>query len=136
MNMIEQLKKHEGLKLKPYHCTSGKLTIGYGRNIEDIGITEDEAETLLAGDVQNVKAQLIRYMPWYLKMAAPRRAVVENMAFNLGVGGFLKFKKMIAAMQAENYKQAAIEMLDSRWARQVKGRAGELSQQMITGEWQ
>jgi lysozyme len=64
-----------------------------------------------------------------------RADVLVNMAFNMGVNGLLKFKKMIAAIDDRNYDEAAIEMLNSRWAVQVGKRANELSKQMRTGEY-
>lgn len=134
--LIEQLKRHEGLRLKPYHCTAGKLTIGYGRNLDDTGISEAEAELLLEADIAKVQKLLQYHLEWYVNMNAPRQAVFANMVFNLGIGGFFKFKRMrIAAMQGD-YATAAVEMLDSLWARQVGQRADELAEQMRTGEWQ
>lgn len=134
--LIEQLKRHEGLRLEPYLCTAGRLTIGYGRNISDIGITEQEADQLLANDIKRVKAQLKKHLAWYTQMTLPRKAVFENMLFNLGLSRFMQFHNTLAAAHAGDYATAADEMLDSRWARQVGQRAQELSQQMRTGEWQ
>jgi len=48
--LIRQLREHEGLRLPPYHCPAGKLTIGIGRNLGDKGITEKEAVMLLEND--------------------------------------------------------------------------------------
>jgi len=131
-----QLMKHEGLRLKPYLCTSGKITIGVGRNLEDTGISEEEAMTLLDNDLEWVKAGLDKNIPWWKELDGPRAGVLMNMAFNMGVHGLLKFKKMLGAVQGGNYPTASVEMLDSRWARQVGYRAEELAEQMRTGEWQ
>ena len=135
MLAVEQIKKHEGYKRHPYYCTGGKLTIGYGRNLDDAGIDEEEAEQLLAKDVQEAKVGVSRRMDTS-KCNDPRLAVLVNMAFNLGLNGFMEFKNMIRHVENGNYEQASIEMLDSRWAKQVPNRANELAQQMITGEWQ
>lgn len=134
--LIEQLKRHEGLRLEPYRCTAGRLTIGYGRNISDIGISKQEADQLLANDIKRVKAQLKTHLAWYTNMNEPRQAVFENMLFNLGLSRFMQFHNTLSAAHAADYPTAANEMLDSRWAQQVGQRAQELAKQMRTGEWQ
>ncbi len=123
----EMIKRHEGLKLKPYRCTAGKLTIGYGRNLDDRGITEHEAELLLATDLAQITGELDRYLPWWQSLPQAAKEVLVDMAYNLGTSGLLKFKKTLAALQAKRWKEAAIEMLNSRWAKQVGPRAIELS---------
>ncbi|GEK09159.1 glycoside hydrolase family protein [Pseudoalteromonas sp. SCSIO 43201] len=135
MNTVEQIKKHEGFRQFPYLCTAGKLTIGYGRNLDDSGINEDEAESLLASDVENAKAAVSRRINTQHCNEA-RIAVLVNMAFNLGVTGLLNFRRMLQAVEKGDFETAALEMLDSRWAKQVPIRAQELAQQMICGEWQ
>lgn len=135
MITVEQIKKHEGYKQYPYYCTGGKLTIGYGRNLEENGINEEEAEELLAKDVQNARAGVKRRID-IRRCNEARQAVLVNMAFNLGVTGLMGFKKMIASVERGDYEQAALEMLNSRWASQVPSRANELAKQMLSGEWQ
>lgn len=127
------IKKHEGLSLKLYKCTAGKLTIGYGRNIEDKGISQEEAEQMLFNDIQECYAQLIHFDFWD-KLNGARQAVLLDMCFNLGLPRLKGFKKMLAAIKAGSYSKAAKEMLDSNWARQVKSRAIELSKIMEKGE--
>lgn len=134
LNISEMLKKDEGLKLKPYYCTSNKLTIGVGRNIEDNGISEDEALYMLENDIKGVKQEVLRCFPWLKSHDEVRQAVIINMAFNLGLPTLKKFKNMLHHLQLKNFDQASIEMLDSRWALQVKGRATRLSEMMRTGE--
>nr|WP_136252862.1 glycoside hydrolase family protein [Ningiella ruwaisensis] len=134
--MLEQIKLHEGLRLKPYKCTAGYLTIGYGRNLESKGISADEAEEMLLNDVSDVEQSLARHELLSSKHNDARRAVVINMAFNLGVAGLLAFKKTLDAYRNQQYLTASIEMLDSKWAKQVGMRAKVLSEQMRTGEWQ
>jgi len=131
----EQLKRHEGLELKPYMCTSGKLTIGYGRNLEDKGISEKEADSMLTEDIIDVYESLNQF-EWFAVLDKARAGVLVNMTFNIGFNGIQKFIKMINALSLKDYELAAKEMLDSRWARQVGGRATELAEQMRTGEWQ
>ena len=133
--LIKQLKKHEGLELKPYKCTSNKLTIGIGRNLEDVGISEIEAEYLLMNDLDTYMTAAKTY-GWYNGLNDARKAVIVSMLFNMGQTNFNKFLKMKQALDVGDYPEAAKQMLDSRWAKQVKGRAVELSKQMETGRWQ
>ena len=135
----EQLIRHENLRMKPYKCTSGKLTIGVGRNIEDNGITEEEARYLLQNDITRVIYELHHSIPHLVHpLDSIRQHVLIDMCFNLGLTRFLTFKKMLLALEVLNFEMAAVEMLDSEWARQVgdnKGqRAFELARMMRTGE--
>jgi len=131
-----QLIKHEGLRLKPYICTAGKLTIGVGRNLDDNGIAEHEALAMLESDIKKINSSLPFQFPYYTELNNARRAVLINMAFNLGIGGLLKFKDMLASIKDNDFEQASYEMLDSKWSKQVGHRAQELAKQMLTGEWQ
>lgn len=131
-----QLVLHEGLRLKPYRCTAGKLTIGVGRNLEDRGISKKEALYLLDNDIEEVSAELSRRLPWLSDLNGPRKAVLIDMAINLGIDGLFKFKRTLAAVARGDYAEAAREMKDSRWYRQVKSRGVRLVAQMRTGEWQ
>ena len=133
--LAEQLKKHEGMRLKPYTDTVGKLTLGIGRNIEDKGITEQEALFMLNNDVDYFYGQLNKKLPWFKSLDDARQNVLVNMAFNLGVAGLLTFKNMLEECKNEQYNFASIEMLNSKWAKQVGNRSLELSQQMLTGEF-
>tara|TARA_B100000212_G_scaffold5654_1_gene4222 strand:+ start:16 stop:432 length:417 start_codon:yes stop_codon:yes gene_type:complete len=134
-NLIAQLKRHEGLELMPYKCTSGKTTIGVGRNLEDIGITEQEAELLLLNDIGRVKQELVNDQ-WYMNLDPVRKAVIENMSFNLGYPTLKKFQNMISSISQGDYETASKEMLNSRWSKQVGQRSIELAEQMRTGQWQ
>ena len=117
----EDLIADEGLRLTPYQCPAGKTTIGVGRNLDDVGITEAEAMTLLDSDIARVTAQLAKALPW-LQGDNVQRAL-GNMTFQMGLGGVLKFKKMLAALQVKDYTAARREALDSAWARQTPQRA-------------
>lgn len=125
---------HEGLRLKPYRCEAGKLTIGVGRNIEDIGITEREAMFLLTGDLLRVQDELKANFSFYIELSSIRQLVMVDMCFNLGISRFRKFKKMISALKRKDFDEAAKEMLDSRWARQVKSRSARLANMMRLNE--
>lgn len=142
----EQLKRHEGLRLKAYLDSEGILTIGYGHNCKTSpvhgvskpgdAITQETANKLFDSDLAASIWDMRRNMPWSFAMSEARQGVLVNMLFNLGVGRLLGFKKALAAMERGDYAVAAREMLDSKWARQVGKRATELSRQMETGEWQ
>src|SRR5690348_6786523 len=127
------LIRHEGIRLKPYRDTAGLLTIGVGRCIDRIGITEDEALYLLANDKARVIASC-RQFEWFDKLDSIRQMVVVDMVFNLGIEGFKKFQKTIAYIRAGRYSDASAEMLRSAWAVQVGGRALELALMMTTGD--
>jgi lysozyme len=135
MDILEQLKRDEGLRLTPYRDTVGKLTIGIGRNLEDVGISKDEAEYLLANDLSKAKIELAQALPWVTNLDDARRGVLLNMAFNMGVKGLLKFKNTLALVKAGSYETAAQEMVKSLWAKQVGERADRLAMQMRTGDW-
>ena len=130
----DQLILHEGLELKSYQCSAGYLTIGVGRNVEELGITEDEARYLLDNDILRVTKELDNAMPWWRDLSEVRQRVVVDMVFNLGLSRFLNFKNAINAMQEEDWDEAAAQMLDSRWADQVGQRAHRLAEAMIEDE--
>lgn len=134
--LIEQLKRHEGIKLTPYKCTSDKLTIGVGRNLEDVGISEEEAEILLQNDIQRAVSQLKERFPWTLELDEVRFAALINFTFNVGIGTVSKFVNAMALLKGKKYDMAADEFLKSRWAEQVGQRAVDVTEQIRTGEWQ
>lgn len=129
------LIRHEGMKLKPYFCPGGKLTIGVGRNIEDVGITESEAMIMLGNDITRIVMEARSNFPWYAELNDARQDVVLSMIFNLGLHGFMDFKKTIQAIACRDYDLASREMMDSLWASQVGKRAYELSRMMALGEY-
>ena len=124
----ELVKKHEGLRLKPYRCTAGKLTIGYGRNIEDRGITVDEAESLLNNDMKECYKDLMTnvFPDDWVSIPEPIKIVVLDMRFQLGSTGFKKFKGTIKAVKDHNWLEMLLQMKDSRWYTQTRNRADEL----------
>ena len=134
--LAEQLKKHEGMRLKPYTDTAGKLTLGIGRNLEDKGITEQEALFMLNNDVDYFYTNLSKMIPWFKLLNDARQNVLVNMAFNLGIAGLMSFKNTLSLTSKGQYIAAASAMLDSKWATQVGYRAQELAEQMRTGEYQ
>ena len=132
-NLTDDLIRHEGFRRKPYRDTVGKLTIGVGRNLDDLGISEDEALFLLNNDITRVRTELVYAFRWFPKLNDVRRDVITNMAFNLGVPRLKRFKNMIRNIENADWVGAADEMLDSKWARQVGRRAKELSARMRMG---
>ena len=128
--VVDELKDvliaHEGLKLKPYHCTADKLTIGIGRNLEDVGITVNEAVYLLENDIRRVTKELDDRIPFWNNLSPNKQIVLASMAFQLGVNGLMQFKRMLAAAQLGDDKRVAREMRDSKWFRQTPNRANDL----------
>jgi lysozyme len=128
----DQIKIDEGLRLTPYLDTENILTIGYGRNLEHNGITESEAEHMLRNDLRVAEEDAVSFVTstvWQ-QLDAPRRAVLINMAFNLGLTRLSKFKKFKQALHDHDYHEAARQMLDSRWSRQVGERSHRLADSM------
>ena len=133
MDIIEQLRRDEGVRKFPYTDTVGKLTIGVGRNLTDVGLYEAEVDFLLKNDIDVATAKLERVYPWFAALDPVRQSVLINMTFNLG--SISSFPRMLALVASGDYAGAAAEMLDSLWARQVGDRAKRLSLQMNTGAW-
>lgn len=145
----EMIKRHEGLSLTPYRCSSGKLTIGWGRNLEDRGINESEAEMLLHNDIMLAQQYLGEVFPWMHKVNGPRYDALVDMVFNLGKRGFLSFKKMRfylnAARKLEEegnkdgadkaWKLAAKEIVNSMYASQVGDRAREIAYMVANNKY-
>jgi len=134
--LIETLRRHEGVKNTLYKCTSNKWTIGVGRNLEDVGLSEEEIDMLLLNDIKRTKELMDEYIPWHNDLDEVRQEALINFVFNVGIGTTMKFKNAMAALEAHDYDTAAIEMLDSNWAKQVGSRAEEVTQMIKTGEYQ
>ena len=126
MNLIDQLERDEGFREKPYQCTSGVWTIGHGFTY----LTLEESRAVLNIRVNKLRSELnssIKYL------SPARQDVLLNMAYNLGVGGLFRFKFMWNAIYRKDFNRAAEEMLNSRWAKQVNGRAIRLAEAMRKG---
>jgi lysozyme len=130
-----QLIRHEGVRSKPYRCTSGCLTIGAGRNLDANGLREDEIMLMLRNDIKAVEDSLESRLPWFTKLDPVRQDVLVNMGFNLGVAGLLGFTQTLQHVERGEYADAAEHMLNTKWARQVGKRSQELAQQMRTGKY-
>ena len=152
--LLDKLIEHEGMVLTVYQDSLGIDTIGIGRNLEDRGISKEEldhmdipnmdviyehginendARYLAKNDVQIVEKELLAAHPCVAELDAVRQLVLVDMAFNMGVPRLRKFKKMWEAVHEKNFPTAAKEMLDSRWANQVKSRSVKLANMMHTG---
>jgi len=155
-DFLNKLVAHEGLRLDVYKDTLGINTVGIGRNLDDRGIskeeldwmdipsidhifsdgiTEADAMYLAQNDVQIVEQELVRAHPCVDELDAVRQLVLMDMAFNMGVPRLRKFQKMWNAVHEKKFDIAAKEMLDSRWANQVKSRSTKLSHAMHHGEF-
>ena len=139
MNLREQLKRDEGVVRHAYEDSLGFTTIGCGRLIDmrrGGGLSPDEIDYLLDNDIKEKTAQVLAALPWASKLNEPRFAVLVNMAFQMGIGGLLRFHRTLGSIEDGQYGEAAAEMLDSTWAKQTPERAHRLATQMETGEWQ
>jgi lysozyme len=136
--IIEMLRKHEGVEKYAYKCTADKVTIGVGRNIDKsggIGLSDDEIDYLLSNDIKRVSAELIRAFPWYSELDEVRKDAMIDMCFNMGLPRLSKFKNSLAAMKNGDYDIAAIEFLDSNWAKQVGSRSITITDMIRSGEY-
>lgn len=129
----EQLIRHEGYRQFPYLCSAGKSTVAIGRNLDDRGISEEEAKYLLHNDITICKQELSLLYPIVKVLNIARYNVLINMCFNIGIVRLSGFKKMWAAIQIGAFNEAARQMLDSKWANQVGKRADELAKIMRAG---
>lgn len=130
---LDLLRVHEGYRQFPYADSLGIQTIGYGRNLESRGISEPEAATLLANDITEAESLLGKY-EYYPALSDERKAVLIDMMVNLGSTRLAGFEKMHAALCAGDYKQACVEMLDSKWADQVGQRSLTLADVMYNNK--
>lgn len=155
--LYEKIKEHEGFRSTPYKCTAGKWTIGYGRNLSDVGLSAKElsvflcknesslprvrpqanlvgylelagvdrefADYLFENDISQAVTSLRHYRRHYddfTGLPEPVRHALIDMCFNMGIPRLSKFKRMWAAIDKRDFKEAANEALDSLWAKQVQ----------------
>jgi lysozyme len=123
----QDLIRHEGYKTRPYRCTEGKLTIGIGFNLEDNDLPREVIDLLAEIKMAEVEKGLAKELPWIVTRPEPVQRALANMAYQMGLSGLLEFKKMLAALQAGDYRGAKIHGLDSKWARQTPDRAKEVT---------
>ena len=136
--LIKMLKRHEGTETHAYECSEGKITVGVGRNIDQqggMGLSDDEIDYLLQNDIERVIKELSSEYPWFNSLDDVRKDAIVDISFNLGQTRLRLFKRALAAMEAGDYTEASTEFLDSRWAKQVGGRALELTDMIASGEY-
>ena len=135
----DMLLVHEGKKRFVYRCTSNALTIGVGRNIDPnkggIGLSDDEILYMLRNDIKRVYEELDSNLPWFKDLDDVRQDVLSDMCFNMGISRLLNFRKMLAAVELGLYDRASDELLNSKYAEQVKGRALKLARMMKEGKY-
>ena len=126
----EMLVRHEGTMCTLYQCTEDKWTIGVGRNLSDRGITEEEAMYLLDNDIKRVIGQLDQY--WTVWRSFPEKAQLccVDMSFQMGIKGFMGFRRTRALMEMGMWLQASEELLDSRYHVQLPNRSSYNSRQL------
>jgi lysozyme len=124
----DMLIQHEGLRTFPYHDSVGKLTIGVGHNLTDCGLPKEIIDLLLNYDITDKQIQLSERLYWFDTLPELAKLVLTDMAFNMGVSGLLTFTKTLEYIKQGDYKNASIEMLNSKWAKQVGQRANDLSE--------
>jgi lysozyme len=137
--LTKQLRRDEGEVLTAYSDSLGYLTIGVGRLVDKRkggGITAEESAYLLANDIRDKTAAVIKALPWAEHLDPVRFGVLQNMAFQLGVNGLLGFKNTLSLIQGGNYERAAEGMAASLWAKQTPARCARLQKQLVTGAWQ
>tara|TARA_R110002110_G_scaffold94550_1_gene244982 strand:+ start:61 stop:468 length:408 start_codon:yes stop_codon:yes gene_type:complete len=135
MALIDDIKKHEGFSSVVYKCTAGYDTIGYGKRIKYLQVTEEQSTEWLEEDLENLKYTLSGKYDWFLPAPQEVKDIVMNISYQLGVSGFSKFRKTIKYIANKDYEMCAVEMLDSKWAREdTPRRAKELSDRMAKVE--
>lgn len=147
---VQRLVMHEGCRLKPYYCTKGKQTIGVGRNLDDNPLTEEEKRVcgdwekgitknaafyLLRHDIERVEKECKKKIAFYTLLDDERQYALLDMAFNLGIAGLLKFKKMLMAMACGYFEDAAKECLNSKYAKEVGQRSKRIAETIRTGKF-
>ncbi len=129
----QQLLRDEGFRLRPYTDTRGKVTIGCGRNLTDVGLSTLEAMDLLDHDIDRAVKGCVSAFPWFVDLDPVRQRVLVNMTFNLGIGKLQTFRTTLKCVADGRYKSAAASMLQSLWASQVGDRAQRLAKAMESG---
>lgn len=136
--LIAMLKRHEGAETHVYMCTEDRYTIGVGRNVDPrggLGLSEDEIDYLLSNDVLRCIKELSKEYRWFSDLDDVRKEAVIDTFFCLGATRFRTFSKMIKAFEDADHKEASIQLLESRFAKQTGRRAIELAEMIETGSY-
>jgi len=134
-NLIDQLIRDEGVSLKPYLDQTGHVTIGVGRNLTDVGVDKVTTGLMLRQDIDNVRSQLVT-LGWYAKANSARQGAAENLAFAMGVHGFLSQTSIVHAYERQDWFSAVTALSETKWCVVVTVRCTRLMKQIETGEWQ
>jgi lysozyme len=138
-DLIEMLRRHEGVRSHAYKCSEDMVTVGVGRNIDEnggLGLSEDEIDYLLENDIARVRQELTDTYFWFPALNEARQDAMIDISFNLGQTRLRGFVKAVEAMSREQFDIAADEFMDSRWSQQVGNRATEVTEMIRTGEYQ
>ena len=140
----DSIHKHEGVVYAIYKDHLGHRTFGVGHLItiddpewfqpEGTTVNEDRVMDVYMDDLATAFTTVKRLVPDICSHPEDVQLVLTNMAFNLGQHRLSGFKRMLKAVEEKNYKLASVEMLDSRWAKQVSRRANELSLMMESAQ--
>lgn len=122
------IERHEGRRKKPYKCTAGKITIGVGHNLDDLGLPDRMIDELLELDIGNAISDCASLYPNWHALPDTIQMVLIDMMFNMGLSRMQQFKKMNRAVEDHNWATMIKEMQDSRWFAQVGNRAKELQE--------
>lgn len=133
----DMIKKHEGFRKEVYKCPAGYLTVGYGRNLETVGVSEHEALIMLVSDmgtsVEYVRRKLMRCGLLFSEVSPNRIAALIDFVFNVGATTSDKFKKMWSCIDVGDWHGASVELMNSKYAEQVGKRAVTLSNMLAEG---
>lgn len=123
---LKQLASDEGFSGVPYKCTAGRVTIGYGFNLEAWPLTPEECLPILKSRADRVKADIANRLGCFYRIPEAAQDVLVNMAYQMGVSGLLGFRRFLRALEAGKYEDAYHEGLQSAWAQQTPARARRL----------
>ena len=135
MRLMAQLRRHEGVRTTVYFDSEGVATVGCGHNLESRPLSQAVIDLMLTEDVAATEQGVFAVLPRVADLSSARQGAIYNLAFNVGVAGLLGFSKMLAAIWEERWRDAARELLDSKYATQVGPRATELAVQLETDQW-
>ena len=128
-----QLIRHEGMRLKPYRDSVGKLTIGVGRNLDDVGVSREEVMFMLGNDITKHVSECVVAFPWFEAMDEIRQRAVADLCFNMGLTKLLTFKNTLKCFALGDYDAAADNLMLSRWFSQVGSRGPRIVHMVRTG---
>lgn len=124
---------------KPFRqCTcarQGKLTIGYGRNLEDVGIDKLEGEVLLDHDLYKSEHNAGKAFQWFPSLSELRQRAIVELVFNMGLTKFREFRNTIRAIEVGQFVAASMHLLASKWKTQVgPTRSGRIARYLRDAE--